>query len=57
MALIYFFPRSLQHIEVGVLWIAFLGLAGAIVADRLVEFEKDRTDDTKAPDLGAVRDN
>ena len=40
MALVHFFPQSLQHVEVGALWIAFLGLAGSVIADRLTEFEK-----------------
>jgi hypothetical protein len=43
LALVHFFPESLQHMTVGLLWLAFLILIAAIVSDRLTEFEKRET--------------
>ncbi|MEP7069274.1 MAG: hypothetical protein ABI789_08540 [Usitatibacter sp.] len=43
MALIYFFPQSLQHVQVGLLWFAFLILIAAIVSDRLTDFEREKS--------------
>jgi hypothetical protein len=53
MALAYFFPQSLQHMTVGLLWLAFLFFIAAIVSDRLTEFEKRETPEggSKAPEV------